>query len=332
MTIKHVQKKSEKNSNKLYQLFWSSVLRRIVLLATTICLFLFAWLAILFKDLPSFAQLEKYEPDLATKVYSADDKLLTEFFTERRIFTPLNNIPPIVQNAVLDTEDHRFFDHWGIVPIRLLKVVFTDLLTMSKQQGGSTLTQQLARRLYLTPEKTITRKIKEIITAIQLERTYTKSEILEMYMNHMQFGHGTYGVEAASQRFFNKTVQQLDYKECALIAGMLQRPGYLNPFRYPERAINRRNVVLSRMLSEGHITEEEYNQGIQSDLALASKTENPKSEFAAYFVEDVRRKLDKKFGRDLYTGGMKIYTTLDSRVQACAESAVARFLPKCKQL
>ncbi len=331
MTLKHTPQSRKKKKANFGTFFWGSAKRRFFTIIGVLAVLSIGWLVYLAQGLPSLEQLENYEPDLATKVYSADGKLIKEFFTERRFFTPLSQIPENMIQAVLATEDHRFFKHWGIVPKRLVKVIFTDLVTMSKQQGASTLTQQLARRLYLTPEKTITRKIKEILTAIQIERTYTKPEILEMYMNHMSFGHGTYGVESAARRFFNKSVQQLTLPECALLTGMLQRPAALNPFRYPERALKRRNLVLSRMLAEGFITREEYEQAIATDLGVVRKQKN-KDEFAAYFTEYVRRNLQKKYGWELYKGGMRVYTTLDTRVQACAEKAVAEFLPKVQEV
>jgi len=331
MTLKHTPRSKERKKSNFISFFWGTTRRRIFSITGFFTILIIAWIVYLAQDLPSLEQLENYEPDLATKVYSADGKLIKELFTERRFFTPLSQIPDTMINAVLATEDHRFFQHWGIVPIRLVKVIFTDLLTMSKQQGASTLTQQLARRLYLTPQKTITRKIKEIITAIQIERTYTKPEILQMYMNHMSFGHGTYGVESAARRFFHKSVQKLTLPECALLTGMLQRPASLNPYRYPERALRRRNLVLSRMLAHGYITREEYEKAVSSDLGVV-KTQEDKDEFAAYFTEYVRRNLQKKYGWDLYKGGLKVYTTLDTRVQACAERAVAEYLPKLQQV
>ncbi|MBN2000865.1 PBP1A family penicillin-binding protein [candidate division KSB1 bacterium] len=301
----------------------------------TVCTLVFvsiiAWLIYLGKDLPSFEELENYSPELATQVYSADGVLIKEFFTQRRSYTPFSQIPEICKQTVLVAEDHRFFDHWGFVPIRFFKVVITDLLTLSTQQGASTLTQQLARRLYLTPEKTIPRKIREILTAIQIERTYTKNEIFEMYMNHMQFGHGTYGIESAARRFFNKKLTELDISESALLAGMLQRPGALNPYRYPDRAVRRRNLILRRMLEEKVINHEQYSTAIQDSLNLVPLQVQDQRDIAPYFTEYIRKNLQDIYQMDLYKGGMKIYTTLDSRVQSCAERAIRDGLPKLQE-
>ena len=285
------------------------------------------------KDLPTSEKLENTTPNLPSKVYSADGVLLKEFFTEKRIYKPLSEIPDLVKNSIIATEDHRFYQHWGIVPSRLLKVTFNFLATGSKQQGASTLTQQLSRTLFLNREKTVTRKIKEILTAIQLERKYTKSEILEMYINHMSFGYGTYGVEAAAYQFFNKTVKDLTIAECAVLTGVLQRPANLNPVKLDSslerRAyiLERRNLVLRNMLVRGFINEEEFTNAINSEIKFAHVKDNPVINIAPYFTEDIRRKMFKQYDMGLYTNGMVFHTTLDSRVQACAEKAVAEHLP-----
>ena len=302
--------------------FW----RVVLYLAVFSVIFSVAFMWYFSQDLPSLEQLENYTPELATQVYSADGVMIKEFFTEKRFYTPLSQIPIIMQNAVLATEDHHFYDHWGIMPMRTIMVTLQYLTTGSKAKGASTLTQQLARQIYLTLDKTVTRKVKEILTAIELERTYTKPEILEMYMNHMLFGHGTYGVESAARQFFDKSLNELTIAECALLTGMLQRPAAYHPYRYPERAINRRNVVLGRMLTEKVITEEEYNAAINEELDLRERDENSE-EFAAYFTEDVRRQLGNKYDWDLYKGGLKVYTTLDTRVQSAAERVVRDLLP-----
>jgi penicillin-binding protein 1A len=327
MTIKHTPKAKPSFREKLRLFLWGDFRRKFLTLFSGLVFFLLIFTVYFGKDLPSFEQLENYSPELATKVYSADGVMIKEFFTERRFYTPLSQIPDTLVQAVLATEDHRFYEHWGISPTRLLKVIFTDIVTMSKQQGASTLTQQLARRLYLTPEKTIIRKIKEILTAIQIERTYTKPEILEMYMNLMSFGHGTYGVESAARHFFAKNVQDLTLSEAALLTGMLQRPATLNPFRYPERALNRRNVVLARMRAEGFITEKQFQTASNKNLDIVNPQGNALLGVAPYFTEYLRQNLQKDYGMDLYQEGFKVYTSLDTRLQAIAEAAVDSFLP-----
>lgn len=326
-TLKHHRIRRARKANESAPIRIKRI--RLILAATLVLLV--AWIFYLGYTLPSLTQLENYNPELATKVFSADGVVIKEFFTERRFYTPLAMMPDTLIKAVLATEDHRFYDHWGIAPMRLAKVMVLNVLTLSRQQGASTLTQQLARRLYLSPEKTITRKIREIMTAIQIERTYTKPEILEMYLNHMSFAHGTYGVEAGSMIFFEKSPHDLTLPECALLAGMLQRPAALNPYRYPDRARQRRNLVLGRMLAEGFITRAQYQRGIESDLGVKAENQSNLDGIAPYFTEWLRQNLQKEYGWDLYKGGMNIYTTLDTRVQACAERAVATYLPQVQE-
>jgi penicillin-binding protein 1A len=328
MTLKHTPKIKKQPELSIGKRLWGSKGRRFFAIIGAVFLLCIGWLIYLSRDLPSFAQLEDYTPELATKVYSADGVLIKEFFTERRFFTPLPEIPDIMIKSVLATEDHRFYHHWGFVPIRFVKIIFTNLFTLSRQQGASTLTQQLARRLYLTPEKTIARKAREIITAIQIERTYTKQEILQMYLNHMSFGHGSYGVESAARLFFNKKIQELSLSECALLTGMLQRPASLNPYSHPERAIARRNVVLRRMLDEQFITKDQYAEASSAEIDLIPHDQAFEEGTAPYFTEYIRQNLQETYGWDLYKGGMQIYVSLDSRVQACAELAVKKYLPE----
>ncbi|MBN1543462.1 PBP1A family penicillin-binding protein [candidate division KSB1 bacterium] len=326
MTIKHTRRMLLHPGNRLTRIFWSSGRRKFLTVLLLCTLFGVVFLFWLSRDLPSFERLENITPELATQVYSADGVLIKEFYTEKRFYTPLGQMPPVLIEAVLATEDHRFYDHWGVVPVRVLQVIVKNITTLSKQQGASTLTQQLARRLFLTPQKTLTRKLKEMLTALQIEHTYTKPEIMEMYLNHMSFGHGTYGVESAAQHFFGKHVYDLNLQECALLIGMAQRPAALNPHRHSERALRRRNVVLSRMLAEGFITRETYDLAAATELGVLPL--NKSIGIAPYFNEYLRQNLQKEYGWDLYKGGMKIYATLDSRVQACADSAVAKFLPE----
>ncbi|MDZ7370170.1 MAG: PBP1A family penicillin-binding protein [candidate division KSB1 bacterium] len=292
-----------------------------------ILLFGAALIAFFSQDLPSFSQLENYSPELATKVYSADGKLIDEFFAQRRFYTPLKDIPPDLIHAVLAIEDHIFYQHWGMSPVRFVYVTARFLFTGNRSQGASTLTQQLARRLYLTPEKSVSRKIKEIITAVLLERTYTKDEILEMYMNQMQFGYSTYGVESAARYFFNKSVKDLTLPECAMLAGVVQLPGVYNPYRNYERTKERRNLVLKRMLEEKFITPEQFKQAIAQEIVLKERNLEPPIDDASYFTEHVRRILYEKYGYDIYESGLRIYTTLDTRAQAAANRAVRTYLP-----
>ena len=299
---------------------------RIFIGALILFIFIIVYLYILSRDLPSLTQLEHYDPELATKIYSRDGIIIKELFTKKRIFTPLEEIPEYMIQAVLATEDHIFYKHWGVNIERFTYVMLINLVHMSYRQGASTITQQLARQLYLDLEKKISRKIKEWITAIQIERTYTKNEILEMYLNQMNFGSGNYGVQAAAIAFFGKDAKDLKLEECALLAGLLQRPTAYYPYRNPDRAMQRRNIVLHNMLRHNHITEQQFQQAKNIPLNLKEQNPNQEEGIAPYFTEFIRKELQDRFHMDLYQGGYSVYTTLDARVQAAAEKAVKKQL------
>jgi penicillin-binding protein 1A len=285
-----------------------------------------SYLYFISRDLPSLRQLEEYKPKLASKVYSADMKLILEYYEEKRSYVPLEQIPEALKQAVIATEDRRFYDHWGMNLRRFTQAFLINVINFGFKQGASTLTQQLARQLYLTTEKTITRKIKELITAIQIERTYAKEEILEMYLNHMYFGHGSYGAQSAARKYFGKDLQELTVDECAVLVGVLKAPEYYTPIRHPERALKRRNIVLNAMREMDFITEDEYNEYLKRPISVLKYTTSTTYGIAPYFTEYVRQILQEKYGYNLYTDGLSIYTTLDTRAQASAEEAVERHL------
>jgi len=280
------------------------------------------------QDLPDPSQLEQYRPKLGSRVYSADGKLIKEFFEERRSFVPLERIPKHLVQALLATEDRRFYNHWGVNLMRIVQAVVIDLIHMEKRQGASTITQQLSRLLYLTPEKTISRKIKEILTAIQIEKTYTKNEILQMYLNHVYLGHGAHGVQMAAQRYFGKNVEDLDIPESATLVALCQRPEALSPIRNPSGCLSRRNLVLRSMHTTGVLSAEDLERYTATELGVLNQPANIHYGEAPYFTEHVRQLLWAKYGRDVLTQGLKIYTTLDTRVQHLAEQAVQRQLRK----
>ena len=277
------------------------------------------------RNLPSLEQLENYDPDLVTRIYSSDGKVLNELFVQKRVFIELDKIPEHMQYAVVSSEDRRFFEHWGLSMRSIARAVMINTLSLSYRQGFSTLTQQLARNLYKSVgfEDSILRKVKEMITAIQIERTYTKDEILEMYLNTVHFGHGTYGVEAATKRFFGKESRYLTIDESAILVGLLPAPASYSPIHHPDRAIRRRNTVLRLMRDQGYITRGEHEEN--RARTLETVLEVPKRGSAPYFTEYVRRILEKEdtaLGINIYRDGLKIYTTLDSRLQSIAEDAV----------
>lgn len=277
------------------------------------------------KDLPPISQLERYEPSLITNVYSANNQLLKEFYTQKRVLVPLEEIPPQLIKAVLDIEDRRFWDHWGIDLRRVVGALWYNFKARRMVQGASTLTQQLARNLFLTREKTLTRKIKEVLTAIRIEKTYSKREILQMYLNQQYLGHGAYGVQAAAQLYFSKDVKDLNLTECALLAGLFKGPVSYSPINHPEKALWRRNLVLKAMAKWGHISPTEAHNAMKAPLELNLKQE--KEGKAPYFVEYVRQQLEEKYGsKILYQDGVSVYTTLDPRLQHIAEKALEEHL------
>lgn len=280
------------------------------------------------QDLPSLEQLENYDPDLVTRIYSSDGKVLDELFVQKRVFVELKDIPGHMRHAVIASEDKRFYDHWGISLRSVLRAIVVNIVSFDPYaQGFSSLSQQLARSLYKTIgfADSYTRKIKEIITAVQIERTYTKDEILEMYLNTVHFGHGTYGVEAATKRFFGKESIDLTVDESAILVGVLPSPARYSPIRHPERALRRRDTVLRLMREQGYLRLADYQKAQSQNLD--SVHEEPKRGMAPYFTEYVRRimeKEDEALGINIYRDGLKIYTTLDSRLQTIAEEAVLK--------
>ena len=277
------------------------------------------------QNLPSLDQLENYDPDLITRIYSSDGEVLDELFFEKRIFVSLDQIPNNMKNAVIASEDRRFYDHWGIDSKSILRAIVVNIISLGYEQGFSSLTQQVARTLYDTIgfRKTITRKIKEIITAIQIERTYTKDEILEMYLNNVHFGHGTYGVQVAAKRYFQKDVSLLTLGESAMLVGILPAPARFSPITHPERAHYKRNVVLRVMRDEKFINKEMFLEAraIERENVLVDQVKGA----APYFTEYVRRTMEKEddqLGVNIYRDGLKIYTTLDTRLQTVAEKSL----------
>ena len=304
---------------------FSQIIRRCLLVVFIGLIAVLSAVFFLSRNLPSLEQLENYDPDLVTRIYSADGIVLNELFVQKRVFIELDRIPEHMQHAIVASEDRRFYNHWGLSLRSVARAIMINTLSMSYRQGFSTLTQQLARNLYKSVgfEDSLLRKIKEIITAIQIERTYTKEEILEMYLNTVHFGHGTYGVEAATKRFFGKESRDLTIDDSALLAGLLPAPASYSPIHHPDRAIRRRNTVLRLMRDQHYIGRGKYEE--HRVRTLESVQEAPKSGSAPYFTEYVRRIMEKEdtaLDVNIYRDGLKIYTTLDSRLQSIAEEAM----------
>ena len=322
-TKKIVQKKSTGFSFKFNQKTWFG-LSLILILGLALGFYLYH----LSKDLPSLEKLERINPEIATVVYSADGEILHSFFTFNRTYTPYEKIPKYVIDALISTEDRDFFHHWGINLTGIARALLVDLMHMEFKQGASTITMQLARNLYFGYAQTIDRKIKEALTAIQIERTYSKEEILSMYLNITFFGNHAYGIRAAAKRYFNKDVEDLTVEEAALLIGILKGQTYYSPIRHPERALKRRNVVLSMMMENGKLSKAEFDSLKQLPLKL-DITDPYKMKVAPYFTEHVRRKLNQlqdSLGVNIYEDGLRIYTTLDTRVQKYMEMAIAKHI------
>lgn len=293
-----------------------------VLLAAGAVLQLFRTYA---KELPSTADLEEYKPGLITRFYDIHNEVIAEMFTERRTVVPLQRIPVDLQNAVIATEDERFFRHWGIDLRGIGRAFVNNLFRGRVVEGGSTITQQLARALFLTQDRTFQRKIKEALLSLQIEKKYTKEEILQMYLNQVFFGHGAFGVEQASRIYFGKHVQDLNLAECALLAGMLRAPKAYSPFTKPASAQRRAQTVLGLMYHQKYITQEERDKALQYKYYTQRPTYVLNA--APYFIENIKMDLEDKYGTDaIYKGGLQIYTTLDLAMQRAAEKALDRKL------
>jgi len=303
--------------------------RRVLLLAllvalpvgTAVCAWGVATLWRYEKELPAIEQVYSFKPRLSTRLFDRHDQPFYEFYTERRVLTPLASLPPHLTKSLIATEDRGFYDHWGVRWTAILRGVVVRPLIGRRAQGGSTITQQLARQLFLTPERTLERKIKEWMVAIKLERVYAKDEILEMYLNHSYYGSGAYGIEAAAQTYFGKHADELTLMEGAVLIGLLPAPSSYSPLRNPDRARARRNVVLRSLEAVGEI--DEHTCDSLSALPIELHTGEAPTQVGDYFAEEIRRYIEKTYGEDaLYTEGWSIYTTLEPGIQRIAEETL----------
>ncbi len=285
---------------------------------------------ILLKELPSIATLKDYRPSIATRVYSDNDELIDEFFLEDRKVVRIHDLPPVVVQAFVAAEDARFYQHRGFDLQSISRAFFKNIEAGRVVQGGSTITQQVAKSLFLTPERSYIRKIKEAILAFKIDRYLTKDEILHLYLNHIYLGHGTYGVEAAAEAYFGKSARSLTLPEAAMLAGLPKAPSNYSPYNNLERAKQRQAYTLDRMAESGYITEEQKNAALAAKLNLRSV--RPKDKIAPYFVENIRRYVQEKYGSDvLYKEGLEIYTTLSIPMQTAARAAVERGLQEVEK-
>ena len=277
------------------------------------------------RDLPSISELETFESNLITSVYSDEGQPIRDFAIERRVEVPSDKIPDVLKKAIIATEDPRFYHHRGVDLLGVLRAFKENIRSgrlFSKPQGGSTITQQLARLLFLYPQQTIGRKLKEMYLSVQIEKQYSKEKILELYCNQFYLNHGVYGVETASNFYFGKSVADLTLEEAALIAGIFRGPSVYSPYTNVATTLRRRNHVISRMVEEGFITNAQGEEAKARPMAVLPWRRGS-SDFAAYFFEEVRKYIEKKYGSEaLYRGGLKVYTTLNPKLQKYAEEAL----------
>jgi penicillin-binding protein 1A len=282
------------------------------------------------KDLPDVETLRDVQLQVPLRVYTQDGKLISVFGEKRRIPVKINEMPANLTNAFISGEDARFHIHPGVDYQGITRAVWILVTTGEKSVGGSTITQQLARNFFLTLEKTFTRKIKEIFLALKIERELSKDEILELYLNKILLGHRAYGVGAAADVYYGKPVQELTLAQCAMLAALPKAPSRINPITSPERAISRRNYVLGRMLDLGYISDADYQQASNArDNAFYHGATTEIS--APYLAEMVRKEMLLKYGQSAYTGGYKVYTTINSRFQVAANQAIINGLEEYDQ-
>lgn len=278
-------------------------------------------------DLPTPETILNFKAPASTRILDCKGRVIAELFQEKRRPVPLETIPACLVDAVVAVEDKRFYHHWGIDLIRVAGSIFANILHPGNLQGASTITQQLARSMFLTPKRTLNRKLKEMVLALELERHYSKQEILEMYLNQVWFGGSIYGVAAASEKYFGKHVSRLDPVECATIGAMIANPSAYSPYTHPERLIRRRNFFLTKLYRLGRLTKEEWEKALQRPLNV--QPPGGVTNEAPYFVEEIRRYLINRYGYDfVYKSGATIYTTLDLDIQAAANRSLLGWLDR----
>jgi len=274
----------------------------------------------LMQDLPPLTGLHEYQPSLVTRVYSADKQVIGQFFVERRILVPLDKIPRHLVNAVVAIEDARFFEHGGLDFVGIARAALTNLVSGKIRQGASTITQQLARSLFLSPKRDFQRKVKEALLAIKMEQILGKEQILELYLNQIYFGHGAYGVQAAAQTYFGKDVGHVTLAEAAYLAGLPKGPSDYSPYYHPEAAKRRHATVLKRMVEERFISSDQADGALEETVSFKRLT---RDDPAPYFVEHVRLKLMAAYGEEMVNkGGLQVYTTLSLADQQAATAAL----------
>ena len=272
-------------------------------------------------DLPQVDELENYRPSSITELYDDQGRVVGSFALQRRVVANYKDFPAVLRQALISIEDKDFYRHWGVNVWRIAGAAYRDIESGGRVQGASTLTMQLARNLFLSPDRSFQRKIEEAFLAIQIERRFTKEQIFTLYANQIFLGHGVYGFEAASEYYFSKPAKQLTLEEAALLAGLPKAPGQYSPILHPDRALKRRNLVINAMLEDGKITAKQASDARNRPLGL--KLQHDPNSLAPYFVEEVRRYLENRYGADqVHQGGLRVYTSLDVDLERAANRAV----------
>jgi len=272
-------------------------------------------------DLPQVEQLEHFRPSSTTELYDDQGRIIGSFALQRRVVASYNDYPPVLRDALISIEDKDFYRHWGVNVWRIAGAAYRDIESGGKVQGASTLTMQLARNLFLSPDRSFHRKIQEALLAVQIERRFTKAQIFTLYANQIYLGHGAYGFEAASEYYFSKPARQLRLEEAALLAGLPKSPSYYSPINHPDHALKRRNLVINSMLEDGKMTTQRADEARNKPLEL--KLQHDPGSLAPNFVEEIRRYLEAKYGSgQVHQGGLRVYTALDMDLQRAANRAV----------
>ncbi|GGC56881.1 penicillin-binding protein 1A [Chelatococcus reniformis] len=278
------------------------------------------------KDLPDYTQLQNYEPPVMTRVHAADGTLIAEYARERRLFLPIQAVPKLAIAAFLAAEDKNFYSHVGVDPFGTLRAIIQNFNRKSsgqREQGASTITQQVAKNFLVGNERSYERKIREALTAFRIEKAFSKDKILELYLNEIYLGSGNYGIAAAALNYFGKSVHELTIPEVAYLAALPKAPNNYNAFRHREAATERRNWVIDRMIENGYITRADGDTAKKQALGVSPRSLSPNTFAAGYFAEDVRREIAERYGeKKLYDGGLSVRTTLDPKMQAMARKAL----------
>ena len=278
------------------------------------------------ESLPKISSLTDYHPSVITEVYSEDHKKIAEFYKERRIVIPLPEMPDMLTEAFVAAEDARFYKHRGIDLLSIMRAFFKNIEAGTIVQGGSTITQQVTKSFFLTPERSYTRKLKEAILAYRIDKAFNKEQILYLYLNQIYLGHGAYGVEAAAENYFGKSAKDMNLAECAMLAGLPQAPSRYSPFRHPERAKQRQIYVLNRMVAEDYITNIQATEAINTPMDIKPRR-NLYIEEVPFFTEHIRRYIEKEYGANtLYTEGLKVYSTVNLGSQIAAREEIDKGL------